>query len=294
MSEATTYGSSFSRATKVNVDSPNFPNTNLLFLSGTASIDNKGKVVGINDLETQIKRMHHNIGGLLLNSNMRPEDIVHAATYVKDGFLDEAKKIILSDPNNQDYGLWYNANICRDQWLLEKDGLYINSQDKGNITLCKFIDAYYQYHKMVMVGKPAPQTSIKLKIDDLNFLFIYDCAYTDGLNTEVDSNIFQEKIMRSYIRVTDTLKKERGVWTDVVNTRLNISVFLDHPPNIQTNQNYYDLFNGVRTKEFHKNGINLVESLPYFPCPASTGVGIINSDKSLLFSMSTLAIFKDK
>jgi hypothetical protein len=293
MSEATTYGSSFSRATKVNIDSPNFPNTDILFLSGTASIDNKGKVVGINDLETQIKRMHHNIGGLLLNSNMRPESIVHAATYVKDGFLDDSKRIILSDPNNQDYGLWYNADICRNQWLLEKDGLYINSPDQEDITLCSFIDAYYQYHKMVMVGKPAPQTSTKLKIGDLNFLFIYDCAYTDGLNTEVYPKNFQEKIIESYIRVTDTLKKEGAIWTDVVNTRINIPVFLYHPPGI-SDKNYYDFFNLVRTGVFHNQGIDLSDKQPYYPCPASTGVGVKNRDKSLLFSMNALAIFKDE
>jgi enamine deaminase RidA (YjgF/YER057c/UK114 family) len=79
LNEAWMYGSDFSRGVKV-VGSNGID----LFISGTASVDEKGLTVHENDFEAQAERMILNISTLLENQNATWRDVVSAITYLKD------------------------------------------------------------------------------------------------------------------------------------------------------------------------------------------------------------------
>jgi enamine deaminase RidA (YjgF/YER057c/UK114 family) len=78
LNEASEYGADFVRGLRV-------PDTNkvALYVSGTASIDERGRTVHLGDLESQADRMLLNIAALLEGQGARFADVVHAVTYLK-------------------------------------------------------------------------------------------------------------------------------------------------------------------------------------------------------------------
>jgi enamine deaminase RidA (YjgF/YER057c/UK114 family) len=78
LNEAWEYGSDFSRGMKV-VDA----NKTTLYISGTASVDEKGDTVHVDDFERQVDRMLLNISELLEGANASWDDVVSAITYLK-------------------------------------------------------------------------------------------------------------------------------------------------------------------------------------------------------------------
>ncbi|MGB5324981.1 MAG: Rid family hydrolase [Pseudomonadales bacterium] len=78
LNEAPSYGADFSRGMRVAES-----NRDALFVSGTASLDETGKSVNINDLEAQAARMVLNVTELLKAQGAGFGDIVSAVTYLK-------------------------------------------------------------------------------------------------------------------------------------------------------------------------------------------------------------------
>lgn len=77
-SEATSYGSSFSRAVEVT-----HAGVSHLYVSGTASINERGETVYAKDLEGQIFRTMTNVGVLLQSSGVGWEDVCIATAFFK-------------------------------------------------------------------------------------------------------------------------------------------------------------------------------------------------------------------
>ena len=118
MNEATRYGSWFSRGIKLSLEQ-----REVLFVSGTASIDTEGKVVHPGEIEGQIHRMIFNVEDLLSAHGASMADAVTAITYLKHpGYLDAFHKvsrersITPSFPNNITV-----ADVCRPEWLCEME-----------------------------------------------------------------------------------------------------------------------------------------------------------------------------
>jgi enamine deaminase RidA (YjgF/YER057c/UK114 family) len=78
LNEASEYGADFVRGLRVHE-----ANRVALFVSGTASIDEHGRTVHLDDLEAQADRMLVNIAALLERQGASFADVVHAITYLR-------------------------------------------------------------------------------------------------------------------------------------------------------------------------------------------------------------------
>lgn len=73
------YGVAFERATTIDYDDRRH-----LFISGTASIDNRGKIVWHGDIRRQTLRMWENVGALLEAASFGWEDVGQILVYLRD------------------------------------------------------------------------------------------------------------------------------------------------------------------------------------------------------------------
>ncbi|MFH0864794.1 MAG: Rid family hydrolase, partial [Bacteroidota bacterium] len=71
--------SAFSRGIRVDMNGVTF-----IFISGTASIDEKGKTVHVGDFEKQTLRTYDNIKKLLEEEGATWKDVVKTTVYIKD------------------------------------------------------------------------------------------------------------------------------------------------------------------------------------------------------------------
>lgn len=114
------YGVAFERATAVD-----YRDRRHVYISGTASIDNKGRIVAPGDIKAQTMRMLENIGVLLGEGGCTWEDVAHMTVYLRDiadysfvsrmmeeRFQGIPKVIVL-------------APVCRPGWLIETECMAI-------------------------------------------------------------------------------------------------------------------------------------------------------------------------
>ena len=119
--EARKYGATFSRGVEIKTD-----NSSLLHLSGTASINQKGKTIYIHDEQGQITETLINIGALLESKKAHLKDIVLTAAYCKNRrtyqtFREITKYLGLDEiPFIPVY-----ADVCRDELLFEIDAIAV-------------------------------------------------------------------------------------------------------------------------------------------------------------------------
>jgi enamine deaminase RidA (YjgF/YER057c/UK114 family) len=112
--QATEYKSSFSRAVKLIT-----PDSDRLYISGTASIDKKGKTVFINDTSAQIEMTMQVVKAILNNADMDWKDTVSSLAYFK-----HRKDFVLFDDYCMGNGIKLphikvQADVCRDNLLFE-------------------------------------------------------------------------------------------------------------------------------------------------------------------------------
>lgn len=121
LNEAWTYGADFSRGLKVAG-----ANAITLFISGTASVDEKGRTAHPDNFEAQADRMVMNISSLLAQQNASFQDIVSAVTYIKN----PADASLISKVfEKRGVGTFPNATvqarICRPNLLCEMEAIAI-------------------------------------------------------------------------------------------------------------------------------------------------------------------------
>ena len=73
------YGVTFERGTLVE-----YGDRGHIYISGTASIDNQGRVVHPGDIVRQTERMWENVGALLAEGGMTFGDMAHIIVYLRD------------------------------------------------------------------------------------------------------------------------------------------------------------------------------------------------------------------
>ena len=115
LNEAPEYGSSFSRGMKLCL-----PNKTVLFVSGTASVDEAGATVHVGDAGRQIERMLLNVQELLTPQGASFMDVVQAISYLKTSAdYDLFQQLI----HERDLGQMPNsvvvADVCRPELLCE-------------------------------------------------------------------------------------------------------------------------------------------------------------------------------
>lgn len=117
------YGVAFERASTVD-----YPDRRHLFVSGTASIDNRGEIVCEGDVEGQTLRMIGNVDALLEKAGFSRRDIGYCFVYLRDladyrtvarifaGQFPEIPYVILL------------ARVCRPGWLVEMECMAVRGK----------------------------------------------------------------------------------------------------------------------------------------------------------------------
>jgi 2-iminobutanoate/2-iminopropanoate deaminase len=79
LNEAYDYGSAFSRGMRIDLG-----DISILLISGTASIDDRGRTLHVGDLRAQTRRTFDNITALLAAEGATWHDIVRTTCYLRD------------------------------------------------------------------------------------------------------------------------------------------------------------------------------------------------------------------
>ena len=110
------YGVTFERGTAVT-----YGDRKQVFISGTASIDNRGEIVYPGDIVKQTERMMENISVLLKEADATTRDITQAITYLRD-MADYAVVKKYFEAHYPDLPhLIVLAPVCRPGWLIETE-----------------------------------------------------------------------------------------------------------------------------------------------------------------------------
>lgn len=110
------YGVTFERGTAVD-----YGDRRHVFISGTASIDNKGEIVRPGDVRGQTLRMLENVEVLLGEAGCGFDDVMHMIVYLRD-IADHAEVRAMFEerfPAHPKVFVW--APVCRPGWLVEME-----------------------------------------------------------------------------------------------------------------------------------------------------------------------------
>ena len=127
LNEAYDYGSAFSRGLRVEMGSHD-----LIFISGTASVDEQGDTVHKGDFRAQCWRTYRNITELLIAQGASWRDIVKCTCYLRDieRDYDEFNRVrnaffnyMQLDPLPASVGI--QARLCREDLLVEIEAIAI-------------------------------------------------------------------------------------------------------------------------------------------------------------------------
>lgn len=114
LSPTSDYGVTFERGTSIT-----YGDRRHIYISGTASIDEKGKVMFEGDIRKQTLRMLENVQALLAEADASLKDIAMAIVYLRDiGDTAVVKELLSNEMPDLNYVLVY-APVCRPAWLIE-------------------------------------------------------------------------------------------------------------------------------------------------------------------------------
>ena len=110
------YGVTFERGTYVD-----YGDRRHVFISGTASINNKGEVMYHGDIRRQTKRMWENVEALLAEAECTFEQVGQMIVYLRDPADYQVVKALYDErfPHTPKVIVW--APVCRPGWLIEME-----------------------------------------------------------------------------------------------------------------------------------------------------------------------------
>lgn len=114
------YGVAFERGTAVD-----YGDRRHVFISGTASIDNRGQVVHPGDIAKQTARMLENVEALLADAECGWEDVTHCIVYLRDTADYNVVSEILAERLPEMPRVITLAPVCRPGWLVEVECMAI-------------------------------------------------------------------------------------------------------------------------------------------------------------------------
>lgn len=114
------YGVTFERGTCVE-----YGDRAEIYISGTASIDNKGNVLYIGDIEKQTSRMLENVTALLKEANSGFQDVAQIIVYLRDINDYQIVSRIFSERFPDIPRVITLAPVCRPTWLIEMECIAI-------------------------------------------------------------------------------------------------------------------------------------------------------------------------
>jgi len=126
-SEATEYGSAFARAMEVQLE-----DSRLIFVSGTASIDDRGQTLHVGDFEAQTRHTLEAVSALLEGAGARLSDLRQATAFLKNPCDARAFDRILDRRGLRGVPLVTTvADVCREELLFEIDGTAVLPLSSG-------------------------------------------------------------------------------------------------------------------------------------------------------------------
>lgn len=119
------YGVSFERGTYVD-----YADRRQVFISGTASINNKGEVMYPKDIVKQTHRMWENVEALLAEADCTFDEVGEMVVYLRDtADYDLVKEMFEERFPGKPYVI-VHAPVCRPGWLIEMECMAVKKIDK--------------------------------------------------------------------------------------------------------------------------------------------------------------------
>ena len=120
------YGVTFERGTLMQ-----YGDRNHIYISGTASINNKGEVVHVGNIVNQTLRMWENVEKLLEEGGMNNNDIMQIIVYLRDGADYQVVKKMFEEKFPQTPCVITLAPVCRPTWLIEMECIAVKASDNS-------------------------------------------------------------------------------------------------------------------------------------------------------------------
>jgi enamine deaminase RidA (YjgF/YER057c/UK114 family) len=100
------------------------------FISGTASIDNRGRVLYPGNVLRQLERALDNVEGLLRAGNAGLDDMMHLTVYLRDPTDFAVVERALAERLPGLPALFVQGAVCRPEWLVEVEGVAATAQSE--------------------------------------------------------------------------------------------------------------------------------------------------------------------
>ena len=102
-----------------------------VYISGTASINERGEVLHVGDIVKQTERMWENVEALLTEGRMSYEDVVQIIVYLRDtADYDVVSRLFAEKFPDTPYVITL-APVCRPTWLIEMECIAVQSRETG-------------------------------------------------------------------------------------------------------------------------------------------------------------------
>ena len=118
------YGVTFERGTLMQ-----YGDRNHAYISGTASINNKGEVMHVGNINLQTQRMWENVEKLLEEGGMTYDDVMQIVVYLRDCADYEAVKQMFDQKFHSIPTVITLAPVCRPTWLIEMECVAVKKAD---------------------------------------------------------------------------------------------------------------------------------------------------------------------
>ena len=100
-----------------------------VFISGTASIDNKGNVLYLGDIVRQTHRMWDNVEALLSEADTAFDDVMQMVVYLRDAADYATVQRMFSERFPHTPTVIALAPVCRPTWLIEMECIAVKQRD---------------------------------------------------------------------------------------------------------------------------------------------------------------------
>ena len=118
------YGVSFERGTYVD-----YADRRHVFISGTASINNKGEIMYPKDIEKQTRRMWENVETLLKEADCTYDDVCEMVVYLRDISDYQIVHNLYKERFPNKPCVIVQASVCRPGWLVEMECMAVKQTD---------------------------------------------------------------------------------------------------------------------------------------------------------------------
>jgi enamine deaminase RidA (YjgF/YER057c/UK114 family) len=101
-----------------------------VFISGTASINNKGEIMYPKDIEQQTRRMWENVEALLKEAECSFDDVTEMVVYLRDIADYDIVRGLYEERFPGKPCVIVHATVCRPGWLVEMECMAVKAQKK--------------------------------------------------------------------------------------------------------------------------------------------------------------------